>query len=474
MKAVTVHHGWVFDEDTSEDLAVACRRIPASLPIKPDGKQQAGLACEVFSIHHTIFEEDSGLFTGHKNMLPELAETDRLARVAVDGFTIPSIGPKALKSEMHKGYYRFRGLLHAPTGGVYRFRVFSCGPIRMTVASQDVLDVTGPYGLSQKHRYGECVIQEGSHKIELTVCDPVFWKGDSLMDLYVDVRQPGDTDYRPLPDSWLTRSTTRQLEAPVDLATRATAAPVNVTELQPGLVEQSHDWSNRVTPDAADFVEGSATYIIPNDGLPADFLDGLNESTPYQRQPVWSLSGSDNLNRLTRYVGFFRAVQAGDYAFRTDPSGANRLTIGKQVVACANIQGCEPVDLLHLEPGLYPLEFVNLYGLGELLVRSPGSDEFRPAVPGQLVRGAEHEMLSDTRGPVAVIDFEGITNNIVSVQSERSLTGRLSGAEVVATPFGQGVAFTGENPYLELSGLQWPAPACTISMWLKRGKSGDS
>jgi hypothetical protein len=62
----------------------------------------------------------------------------------------------------------------------------------------------------------------------------------------------------------------------------------------------------------------------------------------------------------------------------------------------------------------------------------------------------------------------------VAVKSERSLTARLSGAEAVATPFGQGVAFTGENPYLELSGLQWPAPACTVSMWLKRGKSGDS
>jgi hypothetical protein len=208
--------------------------------------------------------------------------------------------------------------------------------------------------------------------------------------------------------------------------------------------------------------------------LPANFLDDLDGSTLYQRRPVWSLSGSDNLNLLTRYVGFFRAVQAGDYAFRTDPSGANRLTIGQQVVACANIQGCEPVDLLHLEPGLYPLEFVNLFGSGKLLVRSPGSDEFRPAVPGQLARAAEQEMLPDARGPVAVIDFESITNNVVAVQSDRSLTARLSGAEAVATPFGQGVAFTGENPYLELSGLQWPAPACTVSMWLKRGKSGDS
>ena len=234
LKAVTVHHGWVFDENTSEPLAVACRRIPASPPIQPETKQQAGLACEVFSIHHTIFEEDSGFFTGHKNMLPELAETDRLAQVAVDGFTIPPIGPKAPKSEMHKGYYRYRGLLHAPTGGVYRFRVFSCGPVRMTVAGQDVLDVTGPYGLSQKHRYGECVLQEGPHAIELTVCDPVFWKGDSLMDLYVDVWQPGDTDYRPVPDSWLTRSATQQLEAPVDLTTRATAVPVNVTDLRAG------------------------------------------------------------------------------------------------------------------------------------------------------------------------------------------------------------------------------------------------
>lgn len=474
LKAVTVHHGWVFGKSISEPLAVACRRIPASPPIQPDTSQQAGLACEVFSIHHTIFEEDSGFYTGHKNMLPELAETHRLAQVAVNSFTIPSIGPKALKSEMHKGYYRYRGLLHAPTGGVYRFRVFSCGPICMTVAGQDVLDVTGPYGLSQKHRYGECVVQEGPHPIELTVCDPVFWKGDSFMDLRVGVRQPDDTDYRPVPDSWMTRSATQQLETPVELTTRATAVPVNVTDLQPGLVEESHDWSDRVTRDTADFVEGSATYAIPNDGLPANFLDGLGKSTPYQRQTVWSLSGSDNLNRLTRYVGFFRAVRAGDYAFRTDPSGANRLTIGKQVVASVNIQGCEPVDLLHLEPGLYPLDFVNLFGSGELRVRSPGSDEFRPAVPGQLGCEAKQEALPDTRGPVAVIDFESITNNVVAVQSERPLTARLSGAEAVATPFGQGVAFTGANPYLELSGLQWPAPACTVSMWLKRGKSGDS
>ena len=474
LKAVTVHHGWVFDDKTSEVLAVACRRIPASPPVQPDSERQAGLACEVFSIHHTIFEEDSGFFTGHKNMLPELSATDRLAQVAVDGFTIPPISPKALKSEMHKGYYRYRGLLHAPAGGVYRFRVFSCGPIRVTVAAQDVLEVTGPYGLSQKNRYGECVLQKGPHPIELTVCDPVFWKGDSFMDLRVAVRQPGDTDYRPVPDSWLTRSAAQQLEAPTELATRATAKSVKVTELQPGLVEESHDWSGRVTGKTADFQENNATYAIPNDGLSASFLDGLDASTPYQRQSVWSLSRSDNLNLLTRYVGFFRAVRAGDYAFRTDPGGANRLSIGKQVVACANIQGCEPVDLLRLEPGLYPLEFVNLFGSGDLRVRSPGSDAFRPAVPGQLAREAKQDMLPDTRGPMAVIDFERIIGNTVAVKSARSLTARLSGAEAVATPFGQGVAFTGENPYLELSGLQWPAPACTVSMWIKRGKSGDS
>ena len=236
------------------------------------------------------------------------------------------------------------------------------------------------------------------------------------MDLNVDVWEPGNTDYCPFPDSWLTRSATQQLETPADLTSRDTAKPVNVTDLKPGLVEESYDWSDRVTRDTADFVEGSATYIIPNDGLPADFLDGLDKSTPYQWQTVWNLSGSDNLNRLTRYVGFFRAVQPGDYAFRTDPSGANRLTVGKQVVACANIRGCKPVDLLHLEPGLYPLEFVNLFGKGELLVRSPGSDEFRPAVPGQLARKAEQEMVTDTRGPAAVIDFEGITGNTVAVK----------------------------------------------------------
>ncbi|HYW78423.1 MAG TPA: LamG-like jellyroll fold domain-containing protein, partial [Thermoguttaceae bacterium] len=474
LKAVTVHHGWVFDENTSEPLAIDCRRIPASPPIQPDTKQQPGLACEVFSIHHTIFEEDSGFFTGHKNMLPELAETNRLAQVAVDSFTIPPIDPKAPKSEMHKGYYRYRGLLHAPSGGVYRFRVFLCGPVRMTVADQDVIDVTGPYGLSQKYRYGECVLQEGPHTIELTVCDPVFWKGDSFMDLRVDVWQPADTDYRPIPDSWLTRSATQQLEAPVDLTTRATAMPTNVTNLKPGLIEESYDWSGRVTPETAAFVEGSATYTIPNDGLPANFLDDLDESAPYLRQPVWSLSGSNNLNLLTRYVGFFRAVRAGDYAFRTDPGGANRLTIGRHVVACANVQGATSADLLHLEPGLYPLEFVNLFGSGEILVCSPGSEEFRPAVPGELARKAEQDTLPDTRGPVAVIDFESIVDNVVAVKSERSLTARLSGAEPVATPFGQGVAFTGENPYLELIGLQWPARACTVSMWLKRGKTGDS
>jgi len=474
LKAVTVHHGWVFDENTSEPLAVACRRIPAALPIRPDSRQQPGLACEVFSVHHTIFEEDNGFFTGRKDMLPKLAETDRLAQVAVDGFTIPPIGPKAPKSEMHKGYYRYRGLIHVPTDGIYRFRVFSCGPVHMTVAGQNVLDVAGPYGLSQKHRYGECVLQEGSHPIGLTVCDPVFWKGDSLMNLHIDIWQPGDTDYRAVPDSWLTRSAKQHLEAPADLRTRATATPANVTDLKPGLVEESYDWSARVTPDTAAFVEGSATYVIPNDGLPGNFLDGLDDSIPYQRQPVWSLSGSDNLNRLTRYVGYFRAVRSGDYAFRANPGGANHLTIGTHVVACANIRGCGTVDMLHLEPGLYPIEFINLLGSGEILVRGPGSDEFCPAAPGQLARPAGQEAVPDTREPVAVIDFESITDGVVTVRSERSLTARLSGAEPVATPMGQGVAFTGENSHLELTGLQWPEPACTISMWLKRGKSGDS
>lgn len=476
LKAATSHLGWISDHTISPSVEVECRKVEPAGPVAAPARVATGLECELFSVHYTIFEKD-GRFTGRKNMLPELTEEQRIAHVKTDGFVIPPVRATAPRSEMHKGYYRYRGFLHAPRTGVYRFRVYSCGPLRFLAGGQKVIDVTGPYGLSQKLRFGECALQAGTHRVEFTVCDPVFWKGDiePPMKLKINVQAPGTTDFRLIPPEWLTRDGGEVLDKLESIETVATGLPVDrVGDLEPGLVEEKYDWSDRVDAFSCSYLDGPATFTVPSDGLAPDFFAGVRKRKPFLRRKTWVTAGNDTLNCMVRYAGFLKVSSEGLHAFQTDTTGANQLKVGGQLVAAGRIRGARAFAGIELAPGLYELEFLGAVGGGQLRMKAPGSESFAPLVPGQVFCDANVEAIKDVRAAVAAVDFEKVSNGSVEVDSEHNIEARIYGATPVATPFGQGLEFGDAPARFELDGFQLAESACTVSMWMKRGKSGDS
>lgn len=165
---------------------------------------------------------------------------------------------------------------------------------------------------------------------------------------------------------------------------------------------------------------------------------------------------------------------AGLYAFQTDTEGANQLRVGGQLVATRGVRGVQAFDSLRMTPGLYELEFLGAIGGGQLKMKTPGSARFAPLVPGQFLCDADVQMIEDDRSAVADVDFEKLSSGSVNVKSDRNIEARIYGVTPIKTPFGQGLEFGDAPARLELHGFQLAESACTVAMWMKRGKSGDS
>jgi len=476
VKACTFHDAWPCGEAAS---AVAEARYEKRLPEAGAAKTAdlvGGLRCDVFELRHTIFDE-RGFFTDTKNMLPDLNGAHAIASVAVGGFTVPTIKPTSPPREMEKGYYRFQGMLNVSQDGVYSFRVDSCGPVVLTVGKQTALSVTGPYGLSQKARYGQAVLAAGLHRIELTVCDPVFWKGDmeQPMALNVTFMEPCSHTCAAFPTDALWRPAEQTLaSAGVDQVPTGTPVEKHI-DVVPGLVESRYDWYTKLSTDLrADAGHFRSSYSIPTDGLPSFFLDGSGTATPYAREVVRCVSGNPTLKRLLAYRGFFKARQTGTYTWRLDPAGANRLMIGGVEVVRNRIQGRKAAGAVHLDAGLYDLELLIAKGNGTLEVGRPGDLAFAPAVMGDLLRAADAETI--TRGDclVAALDFETLNNERTLVSGNERAKATVEGGRLVDGRQGQALQITGARGKLVLSDISLPDDACTIAFHVRRGKHGDS
>ncbi|MCM8532507.1 MAG: PA14 domain-containing protein, partial [Lentisphaeraceae bacterium] len=136
-----------------------------------------GLLCEVFEDWKTIYDDKTGFFTGKKDMLATTDDREPVLSTLVSDLEVPLVHPIARQTFMPRATYKYTGTLKVPETGRYLFKLRCTGPLKMNIGGQSIVDIRGPYYLSQRDRVGAVVLQAGVHKFELIFNDQVFFKG---------------------------------------------------------------------------------------------------------------------------------------------------------------------------------------------------------------------------------------------------------------------------------------------------------
>jgi hypothetical protein len=461
LKARTFAYYWPYRKDNgSETLEVRFEKVNPAVAAKPaQASITPGLACDVFEIHQTIFEKETGLFTGKKNMMPDLNTLKPLLHCGVGNFDIPPAEPKLPVSEMAMGFYRFRGFFQAEKDGVFGFHVNSCGPVVLKIGGQVVLSVTDQYGLSQKSRYGQAVLKAGMQSIELTVCDPVFWKSKTEEPYKIDisVMQPGTSKYSSLRNSQLF---TNELNLkPAEAPKYPIGKAVTAESLIPGL---------RMTC----FDRTAKPMDIPPEGLAPEKLTVGKDEKPYMTRPTLILKGNDSTGRLVVYEGFFRANKKGLYEFRLDSKGANRLLIDDIEIVRNHLKAPSLPGLIVLDQGLHKFSLHMAQSLPICEVKEPGNKEFEPVTPGVFGCPANTPNTDDGR-LVAYLDCEKIDGDKLDVKSAAGVIAKARNSGSIVGKIGNGLKLRGGNSNITVSSLPMPENALTLCYWYRIDKLSD-
>ena len=461
LKSRTFAYYWPYRKDNgSETLEVSFEKMnPASAVSPAPTAPASGLACDVFEIHQTIFDGKTGFFTGRKNMMPDLNTLKSLLHCRVDNFGIPHAEPKLPVSEMAMGFYRFRGLLQAEKDGVFGFRVNSCGPVSLKVGGQDVLSVTGPYGLSQKYRYGQAVLKAGMQSVELVVCDPVFWKSKTGVPykIEVSVMSPGTSEYSILRNSRL--FTDEPDLKPAEPLKFPSGKAVTAGNLIPGLVMTCFDR----TANPMD---------IPPDGLLPEILTVTKEEKPYLTRPALNLEDNDNPGRLVVYEGFFRAGTQGTYEFRLDRNGANQLFIDDVEIVGNRLKSPSLPVRIVLEQGLHRFSLRMAKSRPICEVKEPGRREFEPVTPGVFGCPATTPNTDDGR-LVAYLDCEKNDGDKLDVKGVTGVVAKVRNCESVDGKTGKVLKLKGANSNITVATLPMPENAMTLCYRYRIDKPSD-
>ncbi|MEM1108101.1 MAG: chitobiase/beta-hexosaminidase C-terminal domain-containing protein [Planctomycetota bacterium] len=398
---------WPFaDSNASQTLTIQyTKETPAEAVQLPAGTV-AGLTCKVFEVHHTIFDEKNGIFSGRKNMLPSLTDRKPLATFLTEAADIPLVIERDLpKTEMANGYYAFRGFFKATTTGDYAFRLNSCGPVHLSVAGKPMIDVTLPYGLSQKDRFGQVSLQEGWHAFALTVTDPIFWKaGDAEpYEITLDAMMPGDVDYRPIEaGKFITvePSDAKKIEAE---ETAFSSQAVSVSQAEPGLVAE---W----------------------------FAEGATQPSLVELTPV--LIDDPIEDKALRFHGFLKIREPGFYTFITDGGGENELNIGGATVC--KVEPGSTVDQggIELDAGMHPFSLTVMRGESSTKIITPKRSEAEKIPASFFWHNPDDAEISHdlNYGLIIHLPFNELVNQTLSLATGEGATATGFNGQIVDDP----------------------------------------
>ncbi len=451
---------WPFADDSgSECLTLRLEQRPLAPAAEPaEASLKPGLACEVFERHQNFFDPGTGIFTGKKNMLPDLdVETARF-RGRIPGLQLPVVDPLLPVTEMAWGFYRLRGYLQVPTDGVYGFRLESCGPVRLRVGGQTVLGVTGVYGLSEKARYGQAALEAGWQEVELVVSDPVFWKAgeEGPYQPRMAWMAPGGDRYENIPDSrWFS-----EVDWPaVSDRDWPRGSAVDPGDTLPGLVLHVYDRS-------------AVAREIPEGGLPPGHFELGAEDRPYRIHPVLAPEDSGSAMRMLEYRGFLKVTEPGLYRFELPREGGNQLWIDGVLVAQNRVAAPAAPGGIVLEPGWHHLSWRLADSPADCRMWGPGESGFRPLSTGMFARPAVVESHAELRR-LFQLDGSLLRDDLVYADDAGAEV-RLYDAVIVPDGYrGSGIRLRGGKSCLMATGLACAEDALTFAAWIRVDKPKD-
>lgn len=521
-KARTYADYWPFGEQNESPTTTVRfeQRAPAAALNVDPATTTAGLISTVHELRKDIYNED-GFFSGKKVMLPDLAQFTPTHVSSVEGLEIPATIPTLPTSRMAKGYYTYSGFITVPQTGIYRFKLNAPGPIDFEVGDQQVIEVPGPYNLSQKDFYGEASLAAGQHAFKLTVTDPVYWKGRMEEPLQIALHatcRSADGHTEPVmlnrafhrlkdvefqsPTTFAEQGTVRvhsdlkgELRYGLNAATLNLPVKDGIRLTTPGIYkvkvarfvdgEQSSPTYTQivqVVPNAvavkADVVNGlvkkiydvhqlaPANRLVPGDGVNPEMFEthGIN---PFDTSISSSLDGDDVIIGMTEYTGYLKIQAAGTYEFRLDTEGANQFHIGDRLITENRVNrsdvAAELTPILYLEAGLHPISFRMVKSRGFVAMRPQGAGEFVPLTVASLYRPKQVEM---TKGStlMAKLDLGSVSGNEIAVKGQKGANAAFTDAKVVDSEHGPALSGTGK---ISITNLRTFHNGLTISMWVR-------
>ncbi|RMD84869.1 MAG: hypothetical protein D6820_00555, partial [Lentisphaerae bacterium] len=352
-----------------------------------------GLTCELFERFVTIYDR-RGFFTGRKNMIPDLDIGLPRLKVRTDGLRLPRIPPLAPRRRQTRAYYRFRGFLHVPVTGTWRFKLHSTGPVYMRLDGHTVIEHNQLYYNSQRDRFGAISLQTGLHRLEIVLCDPVFYRG-RYRAVFKDYGHHGtvpiaiyyEKEFRPtlkfLPPgkNSYTDPVAGQLlcdtpQLPLwEITPVRGKQPLAEPGTSAGFILSKYDIAQRLK-------EISDAYIV----YPRDLL------TPRKQAPfateITSVIAA-NSHRKNTQLHIYRALLyipvSGIWHFQTDPAGVNQLLIDDVEVQNSRLDGDWPSGAILLQKGYHTFELRLWQSDAYLRFRAPGQTRYS-IVPSTLFR----------------------------------------------------------------------------------------
>ena len=478
LKARTYRPDWRFGEDNWSDTVEFAFELQHPQKSVAVAGKAPGLRVFGYEIKTTEFDR-KGFFQGSKKSLPDLADHTPLVTAAVRGLTIPVMDGKEDGTFMMKAFYAYDGYVQVPETGAYSFELTSCGPLDLTIGGKQIILVDEQYGLSYKPRYGEVALEKGWHPIRLTVCDPVFWKGDAEAHYVISLKAlaPSGTEYQPLAPERFMRDGDG-----LGLVDAGPAAPTLLpakegVKVVPGLIEHRYDRLEFLLADYETVPNfGNQAEFIPTSGLKPAYYD-LSKVKPYASRLVDITERNDSPRKLVEYQGYLRIGRDGVYTFslRESRSDAAQLLIDNTVVVRRQVDAPKTDGVIALAAGLHPFKLQVAMGQAVVSLKHEKDEAFQVLTPAAFARDAAYQPPKmaagsgrELRGLIGILSGEEINGEITPLVGGGGAIAMVEGASIIPDGVkGKALALYGEVAGIKLRGLRQREDAFTIATWVR-------
>ncbi|MCJ8331680.1 MAG: chitobiase/beta-hexosaminidase C-terminal domain-containing protein, partial [Lentisphaeria bacterium] len=477
LKARTYRADWRFGKEKLSDT-VEFRFVlqKPQAAVKIDGAV-SGLRVQGYEIKTTEFDK-KGFFQGSKNSLPKLELYKPLATKAVADLTIPVMDGTVDGKYMTKAFYTFDGYIEVPKTGAYSFELTSNGPVDFKVGGKQVILVDKQFGTSYKPRYGEVVLQKGWHPLHITVCDPVFWKGDAEKHYAISLKAlaPSGADYETIASERFMRNKDKLQLVVATKKTPTLLAASKGVKVVPGLIEKRYDRLDILLADYKTVPNFRVqAEFIPTSGFKPAYYD-LKGVKPYFSRTVDMMERNDSPRKLVEYSGYLRISRDGVYTFslRGSRSDAAQLIIGKKVVERRQVDAPKTDGIIALAAGLHPFKLQIAMGQAVISVKHETDKDFQVLSSAAFARDKAYQPPKskaaagkEIPGLLGIISFEKIVGESTPILKGNGAVALVQGATIIPNGVkGKALALYGEVASMMIRGLKQREDAFTVATWV--------